>query len=284
MRSLAGGGDSALSAPPRRRLPRPVCRPVREVVFVTYGPEMASGYDRGRRLRAEDVAKWMSAARPYLPDGDGRVLDLGAGTGRFSDALARSCGAAVVACEPSSAMRSACRSRCSSAAVVGGAAEAAPFRSGVFDAVWASQVVHHVRDLAAFAANMRRILRPNGYLLLRGGFGPVEELPLYRYFPAAWAPDNGVRLLLDRIVDVLADADLEVVDRVQVEQVFAGDVDELIEKVESRSLSNLAGLSATAFREGLSALRQDADDGVITGPVLDRLDLVVWGRPARPRR
>lgn len=256
----------------------------REAVFVTYGPTMASGYDRGRRLRAEDVDRWMSAARPYLPEDGGRVLDLGAGTGRFSDALARTGGAMVVACEPASAMRSVCRSRCSVAVVVGGAAEAAPFRSRVFDAVWASQVLHHVPDLPAFAANMRRVLRPTGHLLLRGGFGPVEELPLYRYFPDAWAADKRVRLSLDRIVSDLADADLEMVDRVQIEQVFAGGPEELVEKVRSRSLSNLAGLSEPAFQEGLRALRQDADNGVITGAVLDRLDLVVFGRPSRSRR
>jgi hypothetical protein len=78
-----------------------------------------------------------------------------------------------------------------------------------------------------------------------------------------------VPLSLDRIRGVLADADLEVMDRAQVEQVFAGDSDEMIEKVESRSLSNIAGLSELAFHEGLRALRQDADDGIITGPVLE---------------
>lgn len=250
--------------------------------MTTYGPAMAAGYDRGRRLRAEDVDKWMSAARRYLPDKGGRVLDLGAGTGRFSDALARCCGAMVVACEPSSAMRSVCRSNCSAAAVVvGGRGEAAPFRSDAFDAVWASQVLHHVPDLPAFAANVRRVLRPAGHLLVRGGFGPVQESPLYRYFPTAWAADKSVLLSLDRIIGVLADADLEMVDRVQLEQVFAASSDELIEKVRSRSLSPLAGLSESAFHEGLRALRQDAADRVITGTVLDRLDLVVFGRPAR---
>jgi SAM-dependent methyltransferase len=249
--------------------------------MTTYGPTMAAGYDRGRRLRAEDVGKWMTAARPYLPEDGGRVLDLGAGTGRFSDALALSCGAMVVACEPSPAMRSVCRSRCSVAVVVGGGAEAAPFRSNVFDAVWASQVLHHIRDLPAFAANTRRVLRRTGYLLLRGGFGPVEELPLYPYFPTAWAADNDVRLSLDRIRSVLADADLEMVDRVQIEQVFAESSDELTEKVQLRSLSNFAGLSELAFHEGLRALRQDVADGIIAGPVLERLDLVVFGRSSR---
>src|SRR5690349_5614733 len=49
-----------------------------------------------------------------------------------------------------------------------------------------------------FAAGLRHVLRPKGHLLIRGGFGPVQELPLYRYFPLAWAERNAVRLTLER--------------------------------------------------------------------------------------
>jgi SAM-dependent methyltransferase len=237
---------------------------------------MAAGYDRGRGLHARDIARWMAAAAPYLPVAGGRVLDLGAGTGRFSDALARSCGAKVVACEPSAAMRAALHANSPGAVVVGGTAEQVPFRAGAFDAVWASQVVHHVRDLPAFAAGMRHVLRPGGHLLIRGGFGPVEDLPLYRYFPLAWAAGSAVRLRLDRLVGVLADVDIAMVDHVRVEQTFAEDPDELVAKVRSRSLSHLAELPDDVFQEGLSLLRQHAADGRITAPVVDRLDLVVF--------
>jgi SAM-dependent methyltransferase len=74
---------------------------------MTYDASMAAGYDAGRRLRTVDVDRWMTVARPYLPRAGGRILDLGAGTGRFSAALAQTCGATVVACEPSPAMRTA---------------------------------------------------------------------------------------------------------------------------------------------------------------------------------
>jgi SAM-dependent methyltransferase len=247
---------------------------------MTYGSRMAAGYDRGRSLRSQDVARWMAAAGPYLPSAGGRVLDLGAGTGRFSDALARFSGARVVACEPSAAMRTALRSKLPDAVAVGGVAEAAPFLGGVFDSVWASQVVHHVAGLPAFAAEMRRVLRPRGHLLIRGGFGPVEELPLYRYFPLAWAAGRAVRLTLERIAGVLADAGFAMVDHLRVAQTFAENADELIGKVAARSLSPLAALPDRAFAEGLSALRSDAGEGAVVGPIVERLDLVVFRAPA----
>ncbi|BEL05516.1 hypothetical protein Q0Z83_037070 [Actinoplanes sichuanensis] len=241
---------------------------------MTYGPVMAAAYDRGRGLRAGDVVRWMAAAGPFLPSGGGRILDLGAGTGRFSAALARFSGARVVACEPSAAMRA----RFSGAGMVGGAAEAMPFRAGVFDAVWASQVVHHVRDLPALAAGLGRVLRPGGHLLLRGGFGPPEELPLTRYFPLAWAAGSPALLALERIAVVLAGGGLGMVERVQVEQTFAEDAAELVAKAASRSLSPLAGLPDPVFEQGLSQLRRDAAEGRIRGPIVERLDLVIFQR------
>jgi SAM-dependent methyltransferase len=249
---------------------------------MTYGPRMAADYDRGRSLRPQDVEKWMAAAGPYLPRAGGRILDLGAGTGRFSDALARFRGAGVVACEPSAAMRATFRSTFPRAVVVGGAAEAMPFVAGAFDAVWASQVLHHVRDLPAFAAGVRHVVRPSGHLLIRGAFGPVQDLVLYGYFPLAWAEGSAARLTLERVTGVLNDADFAMVDHVQVEQVFAEDAGELVEKVQTRSLSPLADLPDQAFEEGLSALRRDADRGRIAAPIVDRLDLVVFRAPPRP--
>ncbi|MBL7259397.1 class I SAM-dependent methyltransferase [Paractinoplanes lichenicola] len=241
--------------------------------LMTYGPAMAAAYDRGRRLREGDVERWMVAARPYLPSGAGWILDLGAGTGRFSDALAAISGASVVACEPSADMRAVLRAN---VPVVGGTGEAIPFGAGVFDAVWASQMIHHVGDLPGFAAELRRVLRPAGRVLIRGGFGPVQEIPLYRYFPSAWADGTAARLGLDRITEVLTAAGFATVECLQVEQTFVADADEFVEKAASRSLSPLAALPDQAFEDGLAALRRDAAEGRVTGPIVERLDLVVF--------
>ena len=249
----------------------------------------ATGYYRGRHLRAPDIDAWMVAARRYLPGAGGRALDLGSGTsdanlgpattasrrrntcriatragpgsssGRFTVALAEATGAKVVACEPSGAMRAVCRAACPGHPIVGGAAQATPFRAGVFDAIWASQVVHHVDDLAAFAGNVCRVLKPGGHLLLRGGFGPPGELPLYRYVPEAWPP--GKERTLSQISEVLAAAGLHQSQHVQVEQVLAESPDEFIDRARSRSLSNLAGLADSVFQSGLRVMEQHAGEG-----------------------
>jgi ubiquinone/menaquinone biosynthesis C-methylase UbiE len=276
---------------------------------VIYDAGLAGRYGNGRRLRASDVETWMAAARPYLGD---VVLDLGAGTGRFTAALAATTGGTVVACEPSGPTRaqlaggpvasgpgSGGRSTGGPVAgrpaaagpvsagsttggpvagrlVVGGAAEAVPFRDAVFDAVWASQVVHHVRDLEAFAAGVRRVLKPGGRLLLRGGFGVPDELPFYRYFRAAWPDRTEMTALLARVTEAAGRAGLARCAHLKVGQVLAESPAEFAERAHSRSLSNLAALDDDLFEAGLRALERDAAEARLPARIDERLDLVVF--------
>jgi SAM-dependent methyltransferase len=238
---------------------------------------MARAYLRGRELRPEDVDAWMAAAAPYLPGPGGRVVDLGAGTGRFTAALARTSGASVVACEPSPAMRAVFPA---GLALIGGAAERLPLATGSVDAVWASQMLHHVRDLGAFARGVRRVLRPGGHLLLRGGFGPPEQLVLRRWFPAAFG-DHFAGLLADAIAE-LDRAGVSLTARTAVSQRYAGSARELVAKVATRSLSNLAGLSDDVFAAGLRDLERAAPG--LDFPLDERLDLVVYTAAGGHRR
>ncbi len=246
------------------------------VAGTTYDAAMAAAYVAGRSLRSADINAWMTAARSYLPDESGRILDIGAGTGRFSMALAHACQATVIACEPSPAMREVCRASClPEVGLVAGTAEAIPFADGVFDAVWASQVIHHLTDLPKFAHEVRRVLKPDGTFLLRGGFGPVARLPLYRYFPMAW-PTESTHPPLPLITDLLAGVGLCQIAHLTVAQLFATDGNELLRKARTRSLSPLAGLPDSIFRDGLRKIEADVTRGTFPGPVTERLDLAVF--------
>jgi len=237
-------------------------------VSAVYSTAMADAYLRGRNLRAADVAAWMTAAAPHLPGPAGRILDLGAGTGRFTAALAQATRATVIACEPSAAMRAVFPA---GPGLVAGTAENLPFRRASFDAVWASQMLHHVRDLEAFARDIRHVLRPGGHLLLRGGYGAPEMLPLHRWFPGAFA-DFGA--LLAAVTTRLAALGVSRTARIEVPQRYAGSAGELVDKVATRSLSNLATLPDDVFAAGLHAVRRDAPG--LSYPLNERLDLVIF--------
>jgi SAM-dependent methyltransferase len=111
------------------------------------------------------------AVRTLLKDRSGKALDIGAGRGIASYALARS-GFSVTALEPdpSSVVGGAAIRRLASETglpieVVEEFSERLPFGDGTFDVVFARAVLHHMRDLDGACREMFRVLRPGGLLI-----------------------------------------------------------------------------------------------------------------------
>ncbi len=147
---------------------------------------VARRYDAGRRLEAAAERAWQHAVRRRLPAGRlSLVLDVGAGTGAFLEIWRGLQADEIVAVEPSEAMRAQARRRAVDRAhVVGGSATHLPAATGSVDVVWMSAVVHHIPDLAAAAAEVRRVLRPGGRLLVRGFFPDASTVPWLDHLPA----------------------------------------------------------------------------------------------------
>jgi SAM-dependent methyltransferase len=93
---------------------------------------------------------------------DARLLDVGCGAGGNSLALSRF--GRVVALDREPAALEACRAR-PYAWRVQGTAERLPFADGSFDVVAALDVLEHLDDDRAGAAELTRVLRPGGLLV-----------------------------------------------------------------------------------------------------------------------
>lgn len=124
--------------------------------------------------------RWRRAVAAALAAREGeRILDLAAGTGTVSQCLT-SAGADCVACDFSLGMLQVGATRLGSGAsgepasrpprgkvrFVAGDALALPFRAGAFDGVTISFGLRNVADPAAALAEMRRVTRPGGRLLI----------------------------------------------------------------------------------------------------------------------
>ncbi|MFC4536529.1 class I SAM-dependent methyltransferase [Sphaerisporangium dianthi] len=240
--------------------------------------ELARNYSDGRRLPAGTVAAWMSAVAPFVTVSGGTVLDLGAGTGRFSRALAEHYSVRVVAVEPSSEMRmDAAAGAGPEVGVVGGRAEAIPCASRAFQAIWASQVVHHIEDFDRCAAEVRRVLLPGGRLIVRGAFHDAGRPTLFHtYFPdlVALAEERGRALAA--LTRALERAGMGAERHDTVVQTSAPTLADFAAQVALRAHSPLRRLSDDRFAEGLERLMRDAVRSPATGPVTSTMDLVVY--------
>lgn len=111
------------------------------------------------------------ATRALLPQARGRALDVGAGRGIASYALARD-GFAVTSLEPdgsnlvgAGAIRQLAAATALSIEVVEDFSERLPFADSQFDVVFARAVLHHTRDLRAACREFFRVLKPDGRLV-----------------------------------------------------------------------------------------------------------------------
>lgn len=121
-------------------------------------------------MRFADSEEW-HAVEAFMPSKTGRALDLGAGRGIASYALARS-GWDVVAIEPdpsalvgAAAIHDLFDDAGLPIEVVNEPAESLPFADNTFDLVYARQVLHHADDLNKLCREIGRVLKPGGRLI-----------------------------------------------------------------------------------------------------------------------
>ena len=128
---------------------------------------LASRYDVMDALMTGGLDRvWMTALRKAVAPHPGeRILDLAAGTGASSAALAKG-GAEVVACDLSEGMIEVGRERHPEIEFVHGNAMDLDFEDGSFDAVTISWGLRNIPDPKLALREMARVVRPRGRLVV----------------------------------------------------------------------------------------------------------------------
>ena len=250
---------------------------------VDYDQRLHRAYRAGRALSAEAGTLWMQALARRLggTPSPSVVLDLGAGTGRFSAMLADAFGARVVAVEPSGKMRAEAARGGAHPRVIfrEGSAEAIPAAVAEFDFAFLSMVVHHVSDLPACAREVHRVLRPAGLVFIRNTFsGRLDSIRHYEFFPAARAIDEMRLPTVARVRAVFAAAGFELVALDTIEQEIDASLSAHYERLTHRALSTLELIGDAEFEAGLARMRRAVDLETAPAPVVERLDLLTLRR------
>jgi ubiquinone/menaquinone biosynthesis C-methylase UbiE len=132
----------------------------------TWGRLFAAVYDRG--LKATEEAGLREMRRELLARAEGRVVELGAGTGANLDLYPQAV-EDLVAVEPDPYMVKRLRAKLAessrAASVVEAPAERLPFEDSSFDTAVATLVLCTVPDPGAALAEAARVLKPGGRLL-----------------------------------------------------------------------------------------------------------------------
>ena len=103
--------------------------------------------------------------RAHVAPGD-RVLDLGCGDGHFAAGLLGLAGRVVAADVSMLALERAARRAPQADVLLLRDGEPLPAADDAFDVVWAGETLEHAADVTGLLAEVRRVLRPGGTLLV----------------------------------------------------------------------------------------------------------------------
>jgi len=236
-------------------------------------------YDRGRNHGPEVLDLWMNVVSSHVEGQHIKtILDLGCGTGRFSEALAMRFHAEVIGIDPSTKMLDQARGKQHDARIryEPGHGESIPLPDDSVDLIFMSMVFHHFDNPTLATGECRRVLRSGGTVFLRGGIR--DHIALYPYVD--FFPES-VRVLEECLAtsaftrEVFEAAGFQTVASEVVTQEIAPSYAAYAEKLAAGADSVLVRLSAIEFAAGMQALRSHAAR-VDHQPVFEPIDVFVF--------
>ena len=245
---------------------------------------IATTYDEARALTPARRQHWQRLLSAHADrTAISLIVDLGCGTGRFSEMLAVEFDARVIGLDPSEQMISQARCKSATSHVVFGraAADQLPLPDGCVDLVFMSQIYHHLPDPAAVARECRRVLRVGGYVCIRTGTRE-NDVVVPNFFPSVRAMLDADLPSSNEVSSNLLAADFTLRHHEIVKEAIAPDWSSFVRKSALRADSFLARLPDMEFDQGMAALRAHGSSINPNEAVIEEIDWFVFAKRVYP--
>ena len=239
---------------------------------------IAATYDAARGYRPEVLRQWLDLVAAHAPSAPKLVVDLGCGTGRFTQPLADRFQTNMIGIDPSERMLAAARAKPGNGRVEfrQASSEQLPLADGCVDMIFMSMVLHHLPDIPATARECGRVLRQGGRLCVRNCTRDIVY-PQSRFFPGMLPMVDADLPSSEGIVALFEAAGLTSRAHETVTQTVADSWKAFADKLALRADSFLARLPDAEFEAGLAALRAYAK-GREPEDITEEIDFFVFER------
>jgi SAM-dependent methyltransferase len=218
--------------------------------------QMADNYDRLRTLSDEALTEWVEHIVDLSGvDQDGRLLDVGCGTGRFTIPLAERTDAAIYGLDPASEMLANALNKGGADRVhwVRGEGEGLPFNDDSLDCVFVSFTVQHLTDMKQAVDEAFRVLHSNGRLLIMTTSHEQFRRSPFHYFPELLQIDLDRFPSLPQLEQLLTDGGFSSVSsHSKTRSQRFHPVESYLKYVEEKPISTFALLPEEDFEKGLT--------------------------------
>ena len=243
---------------------------------------IAAVYDAGRGYNPEILQQWLRILSDYVPkNGISRIIDLGCGTGRFTEPLSVHFEAEVIGIDPSEKMLEQARRKNSGSIVSFKQASGGklPVEECSTDMVFMSMVFHHLPDPEQTMRECHRILRDGGYVCIRDStLDVIETFPYVRFF-------SGIRSIVEeqlisriQMKSIIEGAGFDTVTHKAVTHQMSPNWRSFADKMALRADSFVTRLPDDDFETGMTALRAYAEHEDPGEPVTEEVDFFVFQR------
>ncbi len=232
---------------------------------------LAQDYARNRRAHPVVLQELLAACREL---GDGRLLEVGCGTGNYIIPLVETTSCTGWGLDPSREMLATARARSGRVHWRQGTGEALPFPDDFFELIYSVDVIHHIQGRADYFAEAQRVLKPGGHICTVTDSEEIirQREPLSTFFPETVEIELQRYPSIALLRQLMQEAGFIDLEEKTVE--FQYKIADLT-PFEGKAFSSLHLISQQAYAQGLSRMREHLSREPI--PANSRY-VMLWGQ------
>ena len=225
--------------------------------------EISQTYDDIRQADIELIENFLQEIEI---DKETRVLDIGCGTGNYSDLLQKVTQCEMYGVEPSEGMLAKAKTKETQVVFKQGAADKLPYEDEFFDFVYMTDVIHHVQEIRVMFTEISRVLKDKGKVcIVTQSHQQIENRPIVKYFPGTATVDKERYPDIDEIIVEAKSHGLKFDKKTILHKGEPMALDEeYLELVQKKGYSMLHLISDEEYYEGLKKLKKELMEGTIT--------------------